>query len=114
MIVDHQVEHHADVGAAPGISRKPVRLDETGPRQLFLQRIERRIEALDVPHLQDEVFRLGEIDQRLGLLRVVGDRFFHQDMLAQAEKQRADFVMRAGRRGDGGGIDLPPPAPAPC
>ena len=105
-IVDHQIEHDADVGAASGIGGEPVRLDEAGRVSFSSSALSAGIEALDVADLQDELLGVGEIDQRLGLLGVVGDRLFDQDVLAQAEKERADFVMRAGRRGDGGGIDL--------
>jgi hypothetical protein len=105
-IMDHEVENHTDVGAAPGISRKPVRLDETGPGQLFLEGVERRIEALDMADLQHKIFGVGKIDERLRLLGVVGDWLFNQDMLAEAEKEGADFMVCVGGRRDGGGIDL--------
>ena len=55
-IVDHQIEHDADVGAAIRVRRKPMRLDETRMSQTLFECAEHRIETLHVTNLQDEIF----------------------------------------------------------
>ena len=104
--MDHEIEHDADVGAASRVGGEPVGLDEAGAGQLFLERVEGGVEALDVADLEHEFLGLGERDERLGLLGVVGDRFLDEDVFAEREEERADLVMRDGGRGDGGGVDL--------
>ena len=55
-IVDHEIEHDADVGAAIWIRRKAMRFDEARMGQPRLERAQHRIEALDMTDLQDEIF----------------------------------------------------------
>ncbi|MNC85921.1 hypothetical protein D3C83_15410 [compost metagenome] len=51
-VMDHEIQHHIDVGAARFEGGEPVRLDEQRFVQHFLERKHGRVEALDVPHLE--------------------------------------------------------------
>ena len=53
-IMDHEIEHHPDVGAALRVRREPMRFDKTRMGEAFLQRAQDRIEPLDMADLQDE------------------------------------------------------------
>src|SRR4029434_9753914 len=46
-IVDHQIEHDADVGAAVWIRRKAMRLDKSRMRQARIETASHRIKTLD-------------------------------------------------------------------
>ena len=52
-VVDHQVEHDVDVGAALAERREPMGLDEARRAQRAGERQDRRIESLEVADLQD-------------------------------------------------------------
>ena len=54
-VVDHEIEHDADVGAAIRERRKPMRFDETRMGQPCFERAQDRIETLDVTDLQNEL-----------------------------------------------------------
>ena len=105
-IVDHQVEHDSDIGAAIRIRRKPMRLDEARIRQAFFQRAQDRIETLHVADLQDEPARRGELRQFARVRGVFRDRFFDQEMLAPGQQFARDLEMRVRRRRDRGGVHL--------
>jgi len=90
----------------PGYAGEPVRLDEARACEFLLQCAERRVEPLDVPDLQDEPLRRGQLNELARLLGIVGDRFFHEHMLPRAKQLARDVVMRAGGRGNGGGVDF--------
>ena len=62
-IVNHQVEHHADVRAARRVGRKAVRLDEARVGGHAFQVFEDGVEPLDVADLQDAMLLLRQLDQ---------------------------------------------------
>ena len=109
-IVDHQIQHHADVGAARGKRRQAMALDELRFGGDGLKKIENRIEPLDMADLQDAILLLREFAQFGGLLGAVGHRFFDQDVFALLQQQFGEFKMRGRGRDNiqrvGGGSGL--------
>jgi hypothetical protein len=103
--VDHEIQNHADIGATVWKRRKPMRFDEARPRKSRLKRAEDRVKTLDVPDLQHEPARGGQLRQRTRLSGVGGDRLFDQQVLSFLKQRLANFEMGSGRRRDGGGID---------
>jgi len=99
-IVDHQIEHDADVRAARGKWRQAMALDELRFGGNGLKKSENRIEPLDVADLQDEIFLLREFAQFGGLLGTVGHRLLDEDMFALCEQLFGDVKMRRRGRDD--------------
>ena len=66
-IVNHEIEDDADIGAAIGKRREPMRLDETRMSESCLERAEHGIETLDVADLQDEAPCRGQFRKRYSL-----------------------------------------------
>src|ERR1017187_5172912 len=79
-VVNHQIQHDADVRAARRKRRKAVALDETRFGGDVLENFENRIEPLDVADLQDAIFLLRNLNQFGGLLRTVGHGFLDEDV----------------------------------
>ena len=111
-IVNHQVEHHADVHAACREGREPVRLDEARLAGGLLQVVEDRVEPLDVADLQHAVVLPGQAHEVGGLPGVVGHRFLDEQVFALLEQRLGQVVMRdrgrddtQGVRSRGGGLD---------
>ena len=77
-IVDHQIKHDPDIGAAVGIRGKAVRFDETRMRQSRFKRAQYRIESLDVSDLQNQSVPAGQFRELSGILRIFRDRFLDQ------------------------------------
>jgi len=105
-VVDHQVEHHADVRGAEGEGAAAHGFDVLRIGQVGKNGVDCRVEALDVPDLQDDAAVLGGADQLIGLHRGGAERFFHEQVHAPAEQFQGHGMMEAGRRGDDGGVDL--------
>src|SRR5438105_1160447 len=95
-VVDHEIEHHADIGAAIRKWRKPMRLDEARMREARLERAQHRIKTLDMSHLQNQPALRGQLRELAGLRGVVRDRFFDQQMPAFFEEPKCDGKMRTG------------------
>ena len=57
-------------------------------------------DANDMPHLQDAISLLGELDQFGGLGRVIGHWLFHQDVPALLEQRFGQLEVRRRRRSD--------------
>src|SRR5438105_11889848 len=104
-VVNHEIEHHADVGAPIRKWRKPMRLDEARMREARLERAEHRIKTLDMSHLQNETALRGQLRELAGLRGVVRNRFFDQQMFCFFEQWKGDGKMRIRRRSDGSGVD---------
>ena len=110
-IVDHQIEHGADIGAAAGPRTRAPAFD-----------LERRVAEIEQPALrEDETFLmadgehtalvLGQRDQRIGFGKIGRDRLFDQHVGAGFEKGAHDLGMGDRRRADGNDIDLAQQAP---
>ena len=80
-------------------------LDETRIGQPFFQRAEDRIETFDVADLENES-RAPPFRQFAGVRRIVGDRFFHEQMFALLQQFAADLEVGVRWRGDRRGVDL--------
>jgi hypothetical protein len=106
-VVDHQVEHHVDVGAALLEWRQPLAFDEARRSQQRLGRDHRGIEAFQVAHLQHAAVAFGELQQRARLRHRDGDGFFHQHMDAAGEQRAGDLVMQRRRRDHAGDVNAP-------
>ena len=85
-IVNHQIEHHADVRAACRVGREAVRFDKARFGCDRLQVGENRVEALDVADLQHATALLGKLDQIGRLGGVVGHRFFDEHVPVSLEQ----------------------------
>ena len=102
--MDHQVEHHVDVGAALLESRQPLGLDVERLRHARRERAESRVVALDVADLQhDAVSRAGG-EQPVGFLEVDRERLFDQHMQAGIEAGAGHFEVALGRHRDHRGL----------
>ena len=87
--MDHQIEHHADIGAAAGPRAFAHAFD--GERRILI--IEQAAFGEDETFLmadgQHQAARGGQRDQFLGLFQIGGDGLFHQHMRAGVQEARA-------------------------
>ena len=56
--------------------------------------------------LKDQVLFLSKSDQTCGVIEIIGNRFFQQDMHASFEKTARHLEMRPCRHGNGDRVDL--------
>jgi hypothetical protein len=103
-VMDHQVEHGADIGGSTGERPVPFAFDELGPNRPAAQRLKRRVEPFDVSDLEDDPFAAGDVHEVRGLFNRGCDRLFDQERNAALEKCRGDRVMMAGRDDDASGV----------
>src|SRR5439155_2662265 len=61
-IVNHEIEHHADIGAARGVRREAVGLNEARFGGHGCELLEDGVEALDLPDLEDAAVLPGQLD----------------------------------------------------
>ncbi|MEY5027357.1 MAG: hypothetical protein RLZZ244_2885, partial [Verrucomicrobiota bacterium] len=104
-VVDHEIQHDADFGAAIGVGGEAVAFDETGLMQAGFEGGENGVEAFDVPDLEGEVLRLGQGDECLRVGGAFGDGLFNEHVFPALEQARTDGVMEGGGGGDGGGVN---------
>ena len=105
-VVNHQVQHGADIGRTSGERADPGRLDESRLIEIGLGGDQRRIESFDVPDLQHGLAAAGRGDQIVGLAHAAGQRLFDQDVQAAIEKRQCDVAMRVGGGGDDRRVDF--------
>src|SRR5437868_1183260 len=96
-VVNHQIEHDGDVGAARAERRQPFAVDE--PRSLDVRQrgAYRAIEPLDVTDLNQHSLLAGEIEECICLFESCRDRLFDEDVLPARDRGAGDVEMR--RRG---------------
>ena len=88
-VVDHQIEHHVDVGAARLERREPMGLDEQRPVEHVGQRQQRRaLKRSRWPTWRIRAARRGERDQRIGLGRGVAAIGFSTSTCRPASSSR--------------------------
>ena len=99
-IVDHEVEHDGDVGAARLERRQPLALDVAGSVEIGLGRAERAVVALDVARPgAGPRSRPRRGDERVGLGHRRRQRLLHQHRDAALERPEPDRgVRRRGHR----------------
>ena len=73
-------------------------LDEARFGRGCLKIIEMGLNRSTWPTCSTQIFFLRDWHQFFGLRRIVGDRFFHQHVLALREQRFGDFKMRDGGR----------------
>lgn len=105
-IMDHEIEHDADIGAAPWIWRKAMGFDKLGAGEFFFERPERWIEAFDVTDLQDGRIAFRHFHQFTGLSGVVRNWLFDERVFASTEKEHPDFMMTHRGSGNADGINF--------
>ena len=103
--MDHQVENDPDVGRAKGVGREPFGVHKLGTDRQFLERLQGRVESLDVADLQDRPRCSGLGDELLGLGQRAGHRLLDQGGDAPFEEGPGDFPVQAGGYGDRDGVD---------
>src|SRR6476619_4727925 len=75
-----------------------MRFDEARMRQMFFERAQNRVEALDVAHLQDETVKCSQFRKLGSMCSVVGDRFLDQHMFALVKESPCNVVVSIGGR----------------
>ncbi len=103
--MDHEVEDHVDVGAALGERRQAMALDEARLGDDLGGGADRRIEALEVPDLQDAPARVGELDQRPSLGDRRGERLLDQHVDSRPQELGGHDGVRLGRHRDARAVD---------
>src|SRR5262249_22754483 len=96
-VVDHEVQDNVDVGAALGERREPVTLDEAGLRDEPVEGEHGRIEALEMPGLQDATAPHRELDERLRLFHRRRERLLDQHVDPRVEEVAGDVVVAVRR-----------------
>ena len=104
-VVDHQVEHDRDVGAARIERRQPVALDEPRVVDVRQRGAHGAIEPLDVAGLQHRARAPRDREQRVGFLDRRRDRLFDQHVQPALERRRGDGVVRRRRHDDAHRVD---------
>src|SRR5258705_5870312 len=82
-----------------------MRFDEARMRQMFFERAQNRVEALDVAHLQDETVKCSQFRKLGSMCSVVGDRFLDQHMFALGEESPCNVVVSIGWRCHRSGVN---------
>ena len=96
-IMDHQIEHDADIGTAVRIRGEPMRLDETRIRQTFFKGAENGIKTFHVTNLKDEPAFSRQLRQFASMRGVFRDWFLDQKMFAQSEQSAPNFAVSVRR-----------------
>lgn len=104
-VVDHEVEHHTNVGAAVWVGGKAGDLEKSRVLEARFQGGESRVEALDVADLEDAATGGGKLRHFAGLFGRFRDGFFHEEVLAGGQQGHRDAVMSHRGRANRGSID---------
>ena len=104
--MDHQIEHHPDVGTAEGIRRQAVRFDEARLNPEFARATHGGVEALDVTHADHGSARLRRSKDALAGLGIGRHRLFDQTGLAGRQEGLGANLVHHRRRGDHREVDL--------
>ena len=104
--MDHQVEDDVDVERAGCEDAEPVGLKEHGTVEVRQKSLDGGVEALQMPDLENAVFRLGHGDEAVGFGEGAGDGLLDQDMEAGCECVQRDGGVGAGGGADGDSVEL--------
>ena len=105
-VVDHHVQHDADVDAAEGHGADACDLDESRLNLEARHCPDRGVESFDMTHLYGNTGRDGAIDDPPALGDVLGEGFFDEAGNAAVETPDGRVGMTGGRDGDGRGTDF--------
>src|SRR5437763_17114233 len=75
-----------------------MRFDEARMRQMFFERTQHGVEALDVAHLQDESVKCSQFRKLGSMCSVVCDRFLDEHMLAFSKESTRNLAVSIGGR----------------
>jgi hypothetical protein len=106
--MDHEVEDHIYVKAAGSEGAQPVDFEKQGESDHLVERRDCRVEALQVPHLQDATAGFSGIQKALGRSQVGRDRFLNEHVYARFQQGTADFGMGRCRHSDNSSIGTAP------
>src|SRR5437763_5284754 len=95
------------MSAAFGVRRESMRFNEARMRQVFFERAQNRVEALDVADLQDETVKCSQFRKLGSMCSVVGNRFLDQHMFALGQESACDVVVSIGGRCHRSGVNHP-------
>jgi hypothetical protein len=103
-VVNHEVEHDADIGRTECVRGKPLGIDELGADRHLLECAQSRIESLDMADLQDGPAGAGVFDESFRLGSGRSHRLFHQCGDASREEWAGHFAVQDGGDRDGDGV----------
>lgn len=107
-VVNHQVEHDSDIGAAPRVHSFAAGVDVVN--RFAIYRLSgpgpSRIESLDVTDLQPAIVSLRAGDEIIGFANRASDWFFDKGVDPSIEAPATDRMMVNRRRRDHHGVDL--------
>src|SRR5690348_15937544 len=105
-VMDHQIEHDADVGAPTSPWTKPPAIHV--PRALGKIQKPRvgKDEALLMTDGENTAYLVRECDQLVGLVEVGRDRLFDEDVGSRVEERTNDFCMGGRGRAHTNEVDL--------
>ena len=96
-IVDHQIQNHVYVQTSGNEGPQAMTLEKERQREVLVQRRQRRVEALRVPHVQNRSGSFLGRDQAVGTLQRIGNRLFHEHMQPGPQKGRPDLGVQHRR-----------------
>lgn len=103
-VMDHQVQHDADLGAAGREGGQALRGDVAGVDDGLLQVGHHGIVMLDVPDLHDAVGLGGGLQDLGGLREGDADRLLDEEVDALGQQREGDGGMMVGRNDDADGV----------
>ena len=105
-VVNHQIQHGADVGRTSGERADPRRFDEPRLIEIGFGGDQRRIKTFDMSDLEHGLAASGRGHQIVGFAHAAGQWFFDQDVQAAIEKRQRDVAMRVRGSGDDRRVDF--------
>ena len=104
--MDHEVEHHSDVGTARVEGRQPLALHEAWGIEIRHRRAHRPIEALHMTHLHEGALVGREAHDRVRLLDRRRDRLLDEEMDAALQGVHRHVMVRLRGHHDHRGVHL--------
>ena len=108
-VVDHHVEHHADVDRAEGHRAHAIDLDEARPDRSGGDKVAHgnhdRVVSHDVTDLKQRTRLARHVGDRPGLRDIGSERLLDEARDARLQERLDDRTMRDGRRRDGHRVD---------
>ena len=93
-VVDHQIQHDADIQATWLVTSDSIRFDELWLRYLICECGDYGVESLEVSDLKHEIFGARKIDELAGLFHRCGERLFQKHVDAALQKRAGNIKVR--------------------